>query len=473
MPVTRHPAPDHWDAIVVGAGLGGLLTAAILARRGRRVLVLEREERAGGRLRSYEVDGCVVDAGAYLWPNRHLGPALEAAGVGDFVASRIPRTDVIRVFVQYGGGRRHTFPWPGRREDPELLAAAATVLGADAELFRRLTALWDRLAALSDDEVAALRHVSLRDALPRLAPDPGLAAAFRRNVMIFGTYDPESASMAECIALRRRAPGAPAWPECPGANAIGGVRALPIAIERALRAAGGELRTGWTVDRIVVAHNRVSGVVAHGPHEPFQRELHADVVVSNIPIWQLFTVLSARHFATDFIAAARGCGTVGGVIAAAFAFSRPPRLRETGVADDYLGWTRLLIGRDAGFGGGMTWATRHSPHNAPVGTHILQAMRLSPRRDLVDAARVDAIHAAFRAMLDEIYLDVSASLIWSRQWITRDGSEYMVHAAPRPPIAAPGIAGLFFVGETTDVPAVQMDAAALSAVMAAGLIASA
>ena len=36
------------DVIVIGAGPNGLATAALLARQGRKVLVLERREAAGG-----------------------------------------------------------------------------------------------------------------------------------------------------------------------------------------------------------------------------------------------------------------------------------------------------------------------------------------------------------------------------------------------------------------------------------------
>ncbi|HYF11714.1 MAG TPA: FAD-dependent oxidoreductase, partial [Actinomycetota bacterium] len=38
------------DAVVIGAGHNGLVTAAYLARAGRSVLVLERRERVGGIL---------------------------------------------------------------------------------------------------------------------------------------------------------------------------------------------------------------------------------------------------------------------------------------------------------------------------------------------------------------------------------------------------------------------------------------
>ncbi|HEY4386237.1 MAG TPA: NAD(P)-binding protein, partial [Ktedonobacteraceae bacterium] len=42
-------SPAAFDAIVIGAGLGGLLSAAQLLQRGKRVLVLERLPHSGGR----------------------------------------------------------------------------------------------------------------------------------------------------------------------------------------------------------------------------------------------------------------------------------------------------------------------------------------------------------------------------------------------------------------------------------------
>jgi all-trans-retinol 13,14-reductase len=41
-------AVEEWDAIVVGSGPGGLTTAACLGSSGKRVLVLERHDVAGG-----------------------------------------------------------------------------------------------------------------------------------------------------------------------------------------------------------------------------------------------------------------------------------------------------------------------------------------------------------------------------------------------------------------------------------------
>ncbi|HYO81878.1 MAG TPA: FAD-dependent oxidoreductase, partial [Bryobacteraceae bacterium] len=58
---------DRWDVIVIGAGHNGLVTAAYLARAGRRVLVLERREMVGGCSVTEEIwPGYRVSTAAYL-----------------------------------------------------------------------------------------------------------------------------------------------------------------------------------------------------------------------------------------------------------------------------------------------------------------------------------------------------------------------------------------------------------------------
>ena len=47
-PFRKEKIPDNLDAIVIGSGIGGLTVAAILSRAGKRVLVLEQHDRAGG-----------------------------------------------------------------------------------------------------------------------------------------------------------------------------------------------------------------------------------------------------------------------------------------------------------------------------------------------------------------------------------------------------------------------------------------
>ena len=46
-----------YNVIVIGAGIGGLAAGALMAKQGRRVLLLEQSDRAGGCCSTFEKDG--------------------------------------------------------------------------------------------------------------------------------------------------------------------------------------------------------------------------------------------------------------------------------------------------------------------------------------------------------------------------------------------------------------------------------
>ena len=52
----------HFDAIAIGSGLGGLTAAALYARAGRRVLVLERNQHFGGAATVYHHGALAIEA---------------------------------------------------------------------------------------------------------------------------------------------------------------------------------------------------------------------------------------------------------------------------------------------------------------------------------------------------------------------------------------------------------------------------
>jgi phytoene dehydrogenase-like protein len=61
------PEPEeHYDALVIGSGAGGMAAAARLAHHGYRTLLVEERDRVGGRASSVDIDGFTVNTGAIV-----------------------------------------------------------------------------------------------------------------------------------------------------------------------------------------------------------------------------------------------------------------------------------------------------------------------------------------------------------------------------------------------------------------------
>ena len=91
----------QYDAAIVGAGLGGLTAAAILARAGRKVLVIERGNSVGGAASSYKVGDLFVEGSLHETsnPRQPSDPKydiLNRAGVRDAV-EWVPSKDFYEV----------------------------------------------------------------------------------------------------------------------------------------------------------------------------------------------------------------------------------------------------------------------------------------------------------------------------------------------------------------------------------------
>ena len=65
--------------VIVGAGVGGLVAAVLLAARGTDVLVLEKESAPGGKLREVTADSARIDAGPTVFTMRWVFEEIFAA----------------------------------------------------------------------------------------------------------------------------------------------------------------------------------------------------------------------------------------------------------------------------------------------------------------------------------------------------------------------------------------------------------
>ena len=69
----------QYDVIVVGAGIAGLGSAALLAAKGKKILLLEKEPILGGRSTSFQFQGYTVDIGL------HAIASFSSSGIGRLV----------------------------------------------------------------------------------------------------------------------------------------------------------------------------------------------------------------------------------------------------------------------------------------------------------------------------------------------------------------------------------------------------
>ena len=260
----------RWDAIVIGAGLGGLTAAATLIRAGQNVLVLEKNPHPGGTAYTFTRKGFVFPMGplGFSTPGRVRQILADLEADEDFHLHRVHYqvkafgVDIVlsRSFERLAASLKTRFP-----EDNE---------GLD-RFFRDMT-----------DIVSAMQSPRQSDHTPTLEWTAKTSAAdyltanikcrrLRRILGSLGTQEPYSA-MALLAAMWNLMSNEGIW------YPHGGMRAFCDRLGQSVTEGGngirgaGELWTGQEVKAIAVEQDTVTGVLlSNGAHEK------APYVISN------------------------------------------------------------------------------------------------------------------------------------------------------------------------------------------------
>lgn len=274
--------------IVIGGGLGGLSAAIHLRLAGREVLLLEANERVGGRANIIERDGFTFDTGPsllnYPWVFENL---FRAAGreLNDYI-DLIPVDP--SVSFQWEDGTKFTLSSNLQRlmeeceqVEPGSRPGMAAFL-ADAAIKYRLS--FDKLVSRNEDNplkwIAALspREItrlsvwrSLDSELGRFFRSRYIREALGSYGMYLGGSPYDLPGLFSILSYGELAYGL--WlPK-------GGIYSLIRGIERLAIELGVEIRTGQRVKTIVVRDRKVSGV------ETADGIIHrSSVVVSNVDV---------------------------------------------------------------------------------------------------------------------------------------------------------------------------------------------
>lgn len=161
---------SEYDVIIIGAGVGGLTSGALLAKKGLKVLILEKNHFVGGYCSSFKRKGFLFDACVHWF---------SSCGPGSFIDKIFKKIDLQMEFVQYDP--MDCFHFLDRK----------IIVSNDINAYKRhLIALYpDEEAALDEffTEMAAINSLFLT-LLLNLEEKNDLGSAFQNREIFNATY---------------------------------------------------------------------------------------------------------------------------------------------------------------------------------------------------------------------------------------------------------------------------------------------
>ena len=377
------PRADHYDAIVIGSGLGGVSTAALLAKHGYKTVVLEQGDGAGGLAHAFK-------RGEYTFDS-----AIRVLAEGEMVEGLLGYLDVLdeckllhidhlyranfpdgeSIFAPVG---LEEFMEAHIRLFPAEEAGIRSFFGLRRQMFLETAQMpmqLDPRQLGNAMEVAPTlfkyRTATLQDVLDEHLHDPKLKAMACALWPYMGTEPSRLSFFAYSQFIGVLVDG-PYY--CQGT-----FQNLVDAFVTALVRGGGELVLKTPVTRIVIEDGRVSGVELEGG-----RRLTAPVVVSNADALETFEdLIGLDQLPSSFAKklrrltpSASACVLYG---ATSHDVLQYEPAHETFVYkhwshDDT--WRDVLAGKPAGMS--MSIMTMLDPDLAPAGDHIIIITAVAP-----------------------------------------------------------------------------------------------
>lgn len=382
-----------YDAVVIGAGLGGISCAAILAKRGYKTLVCENASQVGGCCSSYDSEGYRFDIGASV---------VELSWVIDEVFRKLDRRtsdyiDMIPIEPIYGfmtaDGKRFSYP-VDIGETREIIKSLSE---EDAINWDRFSEAGSELMVEGFSQTMTRPLQSMGDLIKMGIQSPKMAKYMKHFFLNFETtlcsYFSSDIIRAS-MSLQSYFIGLPPA-LCPGYVAFlaytehegifypkGGMIEIPKSIARAFEECGGEIRLNSTVSKVLTESGRACGVELEDG-----TQITSNVVVSNINAKTLYLELVGEEKlpvwakrAIKSIEVSMPSPMIMLGLDAAPDLDAHHTICYTTLDDMNSVWfDDYLNNRIPEFGAGLiSWPTHADPSLAPEGHHCLNMIAFAP-----------------------------------------------------------------------------------------------
>jgi C-3',4' desaturase CrtD len=313
-PLNHNPQNNPQSAIVIGGGIGGLTTAALLAHRGYRVKVYDQAIVPGGCASTFQRKGFIFDVGATqvagLEPGgihhrifSELGIDIPQATPCDpacaiFLPGENEPINVWRNPEKWRIERQKQFP--GSEPFWQFLSLLFTVSwrfqGRDPVLPpRNLWDLWQLVQALRPDTLITVPFtlMTVYDALKlfKLEQNLRLKTFLDLQLKLYSQVDTtETALLYAATAL-----GVSQEPQ--GLYHLqGSMQVLSDRLVEALERDGGELFMRHTVEKIYVENGQVKGIQIRNQKNGEVWTENADHIVANVTVQDLVKLVNSHDF---------------------------------------------------------------------------------------------------------------------------------------------------------------------------------
>jgi phytoene dehydrogenase-like protein len=490
-----------YDTIVVGGGIGGLITAALLAAKDRRkVLVLEKESKVGGRVMSFGGHHGKPTAAEYT-------KALKGSANVRIVRTDPPLEDIVenhKIFDKFildpgwhtvGATNRNRFSLLAKALGKAIPVAPQIGFyfdnGSGFVDLKDVSATWPeqsrrehrRVAAervaISPAESARYDHIDLLSYVNMVTEDQLVRDYYIwLGRFVLALNDPTEGSAGEFIRTNNMPIAAGMHLSHGGGNGevCSGFKTITDVFAEIVLEHGGEIRTDTPVREVVIEHNRATGVVVGAPDDPSPETLPAETIIVNLPMDAIGRVVPLDSFPAELRERIGRLYSAVGMTGFIGVKELIEPDRPTGVfLVDPLPERIPLKGGDAWLAFEQTTALDRTRRLGPEDGHYLQTWTvLHAKNEAGDDALLrriaDAQLAFFRARYprwDDLY-----------EWSIFTQADRIYGAAPapgivgdrRPPVQHPLVPNLFFTGDTVSQTDVGTNGAAHGAVLCANAV---